>query len=388
LRVLIERLLRDYSNHVLADLTPARCTHDHIHSVLDGLIVRSGGFLASESVGNSFEGREISLVRCGTGKIRVLLWSQMHGDEPTATLALMDIFSMLSGEGVPYLQNILDECSLLVVPMLNPDGAEKRTRRTTTRIDMNRDARALVTPEAKILKSLQRKFKPDFGFNLHDQELSRVGTTPKVTAIALLAPALDEKKSVPPVRKKAIQVASCIAQGLSYIAKGHIARYNDAFEPRAFGDNIQSWGTSTILVESGHWPGDPEKTHIRRLNVVAILAALDRIARGSLGKLDTRQYYDLPENGKGIVDILVRGLTVLHPSGKSFQADLGLSVPPSAMWNPEAEEVVIREFGDLTTLTALQTVDGKNHVVRLGDIRLEEAMKRSELQEVLRVNLP
>ena len=34
-------------------------------------------------------------------------------------------------------------------------------------------------------------------------------------------------------------------------ARGQVGRYNDEFEPRAFGDNMQKWGTSTILIETG-----------------------------------------------------------------------------------------------------------------------------------------
>ncbi|MDZ7613027.1 MAG: hypothetical protein U5K51_04450 [Flavobacteriaceae bacterium] len=33
-------------------------------------------------------------------------------------------------------------------------------------------------------------------------------------------------------------------------APGQTGRYDDEFEPRAFGDNIQKWGTSAILIES------------------------------------------------------------------------------------------------------------------------------------------
>jgi len=54
--------------------------------------------------------------------------------------------------------------------MLNPDGAERFTRRTAQMIDMNRDASALATPEAKILKSTHDMYQPEYGFNLHDQE--------------------------------------------------------------------------------------------------------------------------------------------------------------------------------------------------------------------------
>ncbi|GAH27551.1 unnamed protein product, partial [marine sediment metagenome] len=54
-------------------------------------------------------------------------------------------------------------------------------------------------------------------------------------------------------------------------APGQVGRYNDDFEPRAFGDNIQKWGTSTILIESGGFQNDTEKQEIRKLNYVSIL---------------------------------------------------------------------------------------------------------------------
>ena len=44
-----------------------------------------------------------------------------------------------------------------------------------------------------------------------------------------------------------------------------MGRYSDEFEPRAFGDNIQKWGTNTILIESGGIFGDEEKQYLRKL---------------------------------------------------------------------------------------------------------------------------
>ena len=48
-----------------------------------------------EQIGESVEGRSIHHLRVGSGPTAVLLWSQMHGDEPTATAALFDIFKYL-----------------------------------------------------------------------------------------------------------------------------------------------------------------------------------------------------------------------------------------------------------------------------------------------------
>ena len=79
-----------------------------------------------ERVGTSLEGRSINLITVGTGPFRVLLWSQMHGDEPTATAALLDVFEYFQRHRTdPAVQRILSSLTLYVIPMLNPDGAER-----------------------------------------------------------------------------------------------------------------------------------------------------------------------------------------------------------------------------------------------------------------------
>src|SRR5512134_2236601 len=48
-----------------------------------------------ETVGRSGEGRPIRTVTFGRGPTRLLLWSQMHGDESSATMALADILGWM-----------------------------------------------------------------------------------------------------------------------------------------------------------------------------------------------------------------------------------------------------------------------------------------------------
>ena len=92
---------------------------------------------------------------------RVLLWSQMHGDEPTATAALFDIFEFLRRHrDDPTVRDILSSLTLHVVPMLNPDGAERFQRRNAQSIDINRDALRLQTPEGRTLKAVRDRFQP------------------------------------------------------------------------------------------------------------------------------------------------------------------------------------------------------------------------------------
>src|SRR5204862_544126 len=128
------------------------------------------GRLRLEEIGASVEGRAIHLLTVGDGPRRVLLWSQMHGDEPSATPALLDLADyLLSRKDDAAARRLLAGATLLMIPMLNPDGAERYERRNAQGIDINRDALNLATPEGRLLKAIRDRHQPELGFNLHDQ---------------------------------------------------------------------------------------------------------------------------------------------------------------------------------------------------------------------------
>lgn len=384
---LANELFKSHDRVKISGIAPGNCKHGEVIPEFHRIAEASQGLLRMEEIGTSLEHRSINMLTCGRGDKKVLLWSQMHGDEPTATLALLDIFNLLATEGTSHkwTAEMLDSVTIYAIPMLNPDGAERVQRRTASNIDMNRDARALVTPEANILRNLQRRLKPRFGFNLHDQELSSVGTSNEVTAIALLAPALDEKRTTPLVRLRAMRIAAYISRMLGHFARGHVARYNDTFEPRAFGDNMQAWGTSTVLIESGHWPNDKEKQFIRKLNYITMLGAFHSIASGSYQDVDIDHYHDLPENGKRIFDILIKDLVIEHPAGVHHSADIGLMVLPSAIGQLC---VTVKDIGDLSIMAGLTEIEGGLRRATVDYLRLDAVFPLKELLDKLQLYYP
>src|SRR5207342_2744342 len=156
--------------------------------------------------------RSINMITVGSGPLRVMLWSQMHGDEPTATAALFDVFDYFEQHRAdPAVQRILSSLTLYVVPMLNPDGAERFQRRNAQNIDINRDALRLQTPEGRALKGLRDRFNPKVGFNLHNQSWrTSVGAPPKPASISLLSVAYDETRSENAGRKLTKRVCAVI----------------------------------------------------------------------------------------------------------------------------------------------------------------------------------
>ncbi|MDE0356292.1 MAG: M14 family metallopeptidase, partial [Gammaproteobacteria bacterium] len=259
--------------------------------VLDAILHGSPA-LACERVGESAEGRPLRMISFGEGEVAVLAWSQMHGDESTATMALADIISFLARHPDRALVRTLSRrLSLHFVPMLNPDGAARFQRHNAAGIDVNRDARRLATPEGRALKSVHDRIRPAFGFNLHDQSPRfRVGDSGRMAAIALLAPAYSDRREVSERRRAAMRVCGVVRRAIEPLVGGHVTRYDDAFNPRAFGDLMGAWGTSTILIESGGWPDDPQKQCLRMVNFVGILSALGSIADGSFAEVDLALY--------------------------------------------------------------------------------------------------
>ncbi len=311
-----------------------------------------------EVAGTSAEGREIRRITYGSGPVRVLLWSQMHGDESTATMALADLLRFLHEEpDHPMARRLAEGATIHIVPILNPDGAARFQRRNAQGIDINRDARRLQTPEGRILKAVRDVVQPDFGFNLHDQSpATRVGDTGKQVAIALLAPAFNEARDIDGKRHRAMQVAAVMARALEPLVGGHVARYDDTFNPRAFGDLVGAWGASTVLIEAGGWRDDPQKQHLRRANFVAILSGLQAIATGSYGAYDIADYQALPENGPQPEELLITGGTIAVPGLPLLEADVLIGYEESLL----RRGGTIRDIGDLEGTLAQDTlrVDG------------------------------
>ncbi len=263
----------------------------------------------TKEIGKSIKGKSINLIKIGTGKKKVLLWSQMHGDEPTATMAFFDFFNFLSlSENKKIIDNILNNLTLYFIPMLNPDGAEKIDRRNAAGIDLNRDFLRLQTPEAKILKDAAFNIMPDFAFNMHDQDFRwSVGNSNNLATLSFLASVCDDNKTVNENRAKAIKLINMLFNDAETVIPGCIARYLDDFEPRSFGDNFSNF-FPTILIESGRYKNDINKTFTRKLTFTLMVKAFLYIANNSYIHTPIEPYYNIPTNGKFLYDLILRNI--------------------------------------------------------------------------------
>jgi hypothetical protein len=345
--------LRIADEHRVAAITNRRITHAEYWRVVQPSLASPR--VKVEEVGRSMLGRELRSITFGSGPTTVLLWSQMHGDEATATMALADILAWMTAPAPdPVRDRIAGSLTVVMIPMLNPDGAERFQRENAVGIDINRDARRLSTAEARTLKAVHERLKPEFGFNLHDQNArTRVGRTGLQAAIALLAPAGDEARTWNPTRSRARLVAAGLARAFESQLPGRVSKYDDAFNPRAFGDLMGVWGTSTVLIESGAMPNDPDKQGLRRLNAAAIIQTLHSIATREYERSDPNDYEKLLYNTGGAYDLLVRGGTLVLPEMATVVADVAINFDdPVARTGGR-----VREVGDLAGVVAVDTID-------------------------------
>lgn len=316
-----------------------------------------------EVAGYSAQQREIYLLTTGKGSISVLLWSQMHGDEPTGTRAFFNLFNFLQAddEHNALRQLILANCTLHFIPMLNPDGAEMNERRNAQGIDINRDYLQQQSPEAQLLAQLHQQINPDFGFNMHDQEaLWSVEGTKQPASISLLAPPADNQASVSPARLKAIQLISGINEMLSAVIPGQVGKWSETFEPRAFGDNFQRLGTATLLIEAGGYSGDANRQYVRELNFNILLYALEQIATAGYQHQEATAYHQIPQNTKEFFHLLIKNVH-LHTLAGTIRVDIGLNHKNTfdAIALQQQALYTIQDVGDLSTYNAYQIIDAQ-----------------------------
>lgn len=376
-----------HDNHLqykVAGLDIRRIKQDEVIKNIKRIKEENPSFYKVNLIGSSVEGRSIQMISFGQGPINVLLWSQMHGNESTATRALFDLFNYFSlNSSSDEVQKILSALSIHVIPMLNPDGAENFQRENALGIDLNRDALRLVSPEAQLLKRIRDSLNADYGFNLHDQSrYYNVSKTPKQASISFLATAFNYEKEMNEKRRDAAQLIGYLRLINELFIPGHTGRYSDDFEPRAFGDNIQLWGTRLLLVETGGFAGDREKNTGRLMNYVLIGSALESIATASFENVSEEVYWSIPENDRNLVDLKVEKISVEY-NGTAYVLDIGINL--NEIDNDQGFNLTasVTDRGDLSTYYGYQTLDASGYTLVIPKVYNKKIRSEQHYMELL-----
>ena len=271
-------------------------------------------------------------------------------------------------------------------------GAERFQRRNALGIDLNREALRLQSPEAKILKQIRDELNADWGFNLHDQSrYYAAGINQATASISFLAPAYNYQKEVNTVRGNAMRMISVMNDILQKYIPGKVARYNDDFEPRAFGDNIQKWGTSTILIEAGGLENDREKQFLRKLHFVILLSSFHAIATNAYQKMPLKNYEKIPFNDSNAFHDLIIRKANIEKRGQPYIIDIAIR-QEEVDYNGDRQfyfKSHIRDIGDLSTSHGYKEFDASEYQLIPGIIYPEtiqniESLKRLNLVKLLK----
>lgn len=265
-------------------------------------------------IGKSVQERSILQVKIGTGTTKILMWSQMHGNESTTTKGLFDFFNFLQSDN-EIAKRIKTDYTLLCIPMLNPDGAFLYTRENANKVDLNRDAFNATQPEMQILRKVYADFQPDFCYNLHDQRtiFGTEGFNLPAT-VSFLSPAYNEEREYNDVRLKAIHVINKMNNVLQLYIPNQVGRFDDGYNVNCTGDFFTTQNTPTILFEAGHYPNDYDRDEVRKYVFIALLSSFDVSYENVIVNNELTNYLNIPQNNKCFFDFIYKNVKIIDNS--------------------------------------------------------------------------
>lgn len=300
----------------------------------------------TEVIGRSVLGKPIYKYEIGIGKIRILMWSQMHGNESTTTKALFDFFNVIHSQeaiGVKLLQ----EFTFCFLPMVNPDGAELYTRENANKVDLNRDSVDLSQPESQLLRKTFDDFKPDFCYNLHDQRtIFGAGNEGNVATVSFLAPAFNESREINEVRAKAMNVIVAMNNELQNHIPNQVGRFDDGFNINCIGDRFTSLNVPTILFEAGHYQEDYYREYTRKMIFIALISGLKHIYENDVVDNEIAKYLSISQNNIVFYDFLYKNIKINY-DGKEIITNFAAQYKEELIDGKIQLNAYIAEIGEL-----------------------------------------
>lgn len=164
-------------------------TYDRVQNQISGLCTAYPELLSSSVIGTSVQGRNITLLKLGTGSRKICLVGAMHAREHITTTYLMRCvedyaaayFSesgSLDGYDMKY---ILDNCTFYIVPNCNPDGTEILLSGQSPSVDVVWNKKSAYKANANGV-NLNRNFPFLHGFYDRMSTVPHEGTFPGYSA--------------------------------------------------------------------------------------------------------------------------------------------------------------------------------------------------------------
>lgn len=320
-----------------------------------------------KEVGKSEMGKPIYKVTIGKGNKNILIWTQMHGNETTGTLSCLDLLKFLENKN-SIAGQILNEFTLDIIFMLNPDGAEIWTRRNIISIDINRDFLAASSVEMQVLKKIANEKKYDLAFNLHDQRtIFGLEGKKEPATLAFLSPSESIDRKITHTRKKSMGLIADIYKEMTKLIPNKISRFSDEFYPRSVGDNFQKLDIPTILFEGGHYPNDYYRKKTRKYFTLSLITALHYATVKKEWEAGYELYEKIPNNSPSFYDIIYRNVRLCKE--KKETVDIAIQYTEKIIMGDEEISFVakIEDIGDLSLMNGHEEIDAQGRCILIKD---------------------
>ncbi len=258
--------------------------------------------------GKSVLQKNIYRVDFGTGNFKILLWSQMHGNETTTTKAVFNFLKSIHANS-----SLLTHFSFTFLPILNPDGAEAFTRVNANKVDLNRDSVDLSQPESQLLRVVFNEVNPNLALNMHDQRsIFSAGSESNPATLSFLAPAFNEACDINDVRTFAMQLIANMNDVLKNHAPDNIGRFDDSFNINCIGDQFTHLNVPTILFEAGFASNDYQRKKAQKLVEISLQTLFKAIVSKEYEQFNVNDYLSIPENEKNFVDLIIENFSTTN----------------------------------------------------------------------------
>jgi murein tripeptide amidase MpaA len=270
-----------------------------------------------EVIGQTRKGRDLHLVKylSDPANPTILYITQQHGNEQLTTEGTLEFIKSL---GTGKNGDVLDHVNILIVPMVNADGAmgdvdfplddyvaagdRHLTRYNAARVDLNRDHVAKAEPETRALHdNVLSKYDIDYAVDLHHQgTTSRAGG--ELVSGSILYPTNGDVSAATLAGSK--RLGAVVYDAIQPTGWGHLGRYVGGSERTIARNGLAAeYGISTLLFEmrgmSDHENesavlGQKSNGYLIKQTVVTLTATARALADGSIDTVDTSFWDTLP----------------------------------------------------------------------------------------------
>lgn len=144
-----------------------------IYNEINTIVTENSDIAKKQIIGYSVQNREIPAIFIGNGTRYAIIDGSIHGCEKTGTFACLRIAKLLTDyyHSDPNWTSRLTQYTIIIIPVLNPDGFALNTRQNANGVDLNRQFPpdgTTTQPEAWALRNLMGNYTPTVYVNMHE----------------------------------------------------------------------------------------------------------------------------------------------------------------------------------------------------------------------------